>query len=267
MNITSNVTTSSQPSLTAHIANCNHRVKVYTINDEKIVYLKNKQKFQIELYNGKTTRVLAKIELNGVLIHSGGIILRPGERVFLERFLDTNNAFVFEEYKVEDSKDSREAIALNGLVQVSFYNEELPIRIPNLPYTPYEPRISSEPIWITNSPSSTCLGFCYFDSSLENKNIDVTYTNTNANAKSMDQTLTSNSLSTGRVEKGDETQQVLLESTGQFTNYATKVVKYKILPHSQQNITQQDIRNYCTQCGKKQKKSNKFCPICGTQII
>ena len=87
------------------------------------VYLKNGDEFEIELFNPTQNKVLAKIELNGKSIGSG-IILRPGERVFLERYLDEAKKFLFETYVVNGNNDEvKKAIANNGEVKVSFHNE------------------------------------------------------------------------------------------------------------------------------------------------
>ena len=49
--------------------------------------------------------------------------------MFLERFLDSNNQFVFRTYEVsKKNKEVQEAIANNGYVEIEFYNEE-----PNIP--------------------------------------------------------------------------------------------------------------------------------------
>ena len=89
------------------------------------VYLKNGDEFEIELYNPTQNKVLAKIEMNGNSIGSG-IILRPGERVFLERYLDEAKKFLFETYVViGDNEDVKQAIANNGNVVVKFYNEDI----------------------------------------------------------------------------------------------------------------------------------------------
>ena len=61
------------------------------------VFLTDGDEFEIELFNPTQNKVLAKIELNGKSIGSG-IILRPGERVFLERYLDEAKKFLFETY-------------------------------------------------------------------------------------------------------------------------------------------------------------------------
>lgn len=95
------------------------RVKQYV----DTVYLENGDEFEIELFNPTQNKVLAKIELNGVSIGSG-IILRPGERVFLERYLNEPKKFKYETYFVDGNDASVEsAIQRNGDVIVSFYNE------------------------------------------------------------------------------------------------------------------------------------------------
>ncbi len=87
------------------------------------VYLNDGDEFEIELYNPTQNKVLAKIEMNGNSI-GNGIILRPGERVFLERYLDEAKKFLFETYVVNgNNEEVQQAIANNGDVVVKFYNE------------------------------------------------------------------------------------------------------------------------------------------------
>ena len=81
---------------TAHITKNRNRSKIY----ENSVYLKDGENFEIELFNPTTSRVLAKITINGNSISNSGIVLKPGERVYLERFIDSNNKFVFETYQI-----------------------------------------------------------------------------------------------------------------------------------------------------------------------
>lgn len=63
--------------------------------------MKNGSEFELELFNPKQTTILAKIKINGSYIGGGGIVLRPGERVFLERYLDDAKKFLFETYNVD----------------------------------------------------------------------------------------------------------------------------------------------------------------------
>jgi ribosomal protein L44E len=103
----------------AYVTKNRQRVKQYN----ESVYLNNGDEFEIELFNPTQNKVLAKIELNGKSIGSG-IIVRPGERVFLERYLDVARKFLFETYKVSGtSAEVARAIANNGLVNVKFFSE------------------------------------------------------------------------------------------------------------------------------------------------
>jgi len=107
----------------AYVTKGKQRIKQF----EKTVYLNNGDQFEIELFNPTTNKVLAQIELNGISI-GGGIVLRPGERVFLERHIETARKFLFETYNVSGSNaDVKAAIALNGNVRVKFYAEYIPI--------------------------------------------------------------------------------------------------------------------------------------------
>ena len=87
------------------------------------VYLNNGDEFEIELFNPTQNKVLAKIEMNGTCI-GNGIVLRPGERVFLERYLDDAKKFLFETYIVNgNNEEVQKSISNNGDVVVKFYDE------------------------------------------------------------------------------------------------------------------------------------------------
>jgi len=112
------------------------------------VYLNNGDEFEIELFNPTQNKVLAKIELNGKSI-GNGIVLRPGERVFLERYLDEAKKFLFETYVVNgNNKEVQESIAKNGDVVVKFYDE-----MTTYPYY--------SPIWVNGFVSSNTGTFNY----------------------------------------------------------------------------------------------------------
>lgn len=119
MNRTFNQTGSDCP--VAYIAKSKQRLKQY----EDTVYLKNGDEFEIELFNPSQSKVLARIELNKISI-GPGIILRPGERVFLDRYVTEAKKFLFETYKVSGSNDQvKKAIENNGDVIVKFFKEDI----------------------------------------------------------------------------------------------------------------------------------------------
>lgn len=104
----------------AYITKNKQRIKQY---DNSNVYLKNGDEFEIELFNPTSYKLLAKITVNNVSI-GAGIVLKPGERVFLDRYTSEAKKFLFDTYTV-DSNNSRamKAIEKNGVVGISFYKE------------------------------------------------------------------------------------------------------------------------------------------------
>lgn len=114
---------------TANIAVNKSRIKVYNKQGEMpTYYLQTGQEFQIEIFNPTTDVVLAKITLNNKQISQGGLVLNPGERVFLDRYLDVAKKFLFDTYEVANTKAVKQAIEKNGDVKVEFFKER------NTPY-------------------------------------------------------------------------------------------------------------------------------------
>lgn len=86
-------------------------------------YLTKGQEFQIELFNPTADIILAKIKLNNKSISQGGLVLKPGERVFLERYLDVTKKFLFDTYEVSGGSEAQKAIEQNGDFSVEFFKE------------------------------------------------------------------------------------------------------------------------------------------------
>lgn len=237
----------------AHLTKKKSRLKVYNGHN---VFLNDGDNFEFELYNPKNKSVLAKIKLNGDYISNSGIILKPGQRVFLERFLDSNNKFVYSTYSVEDNDENRTAIALNGDVRIEFYDQE------NFVFNPYLGSCSYTTTWngsLSNNTASPYYG-------------NMTFTTSNSSLVSAGINTTSNtmfvngSLETGRVEKGESSSQNFTQSNENFSYAVSKYYDFKILPLSHKNKTVEEIRHYCTECGTKVKQKYKFCPSCGNKI-
>lgn len=256
----------------ANISTKKNRLKKYDGN----VYLEDGQEFEIELFNPSKAQVLAIIKLNGERISQSGIIVRPGERIWLERYLDKNNRFKFETYQVGNSKEVEEAIANNGLVEVEFYNEKK--------YTYINP--SSGRIY--NDQGSTWKGG-YWETGLYNINGTVNnlnlnntvtqdsfYYNTDVDFSAdinivNDQAYKERLQETGRVAEGAKSDQEFVSVSAEFETYACSRSTVKILPLSQKKIYSQDIKKqataqYCTDCGTKIKATWKFCATCGKKI-
>lgn len=117
----------SQTVPTANIAVNKSRIKVYNTKGEMpTYYLQSGQEFQIEIFNPTTEVVLAKITLNNKALSQGGLVLNPGQRVFLDRYLDVAKKFLFDTYEVANTKEVKKAIENNGDVKVEFFRERTP---------------------------------------------------------------------------------------------------------------------------------------------
>ena len=264
---------------TAHVTKRKSRLKVYGgVN----VYMNDGESFEIELHNPKTKLILAKIKLNGNYISDGGIVIKPGQRVFLERFLDSNNKFVFSTYEVKNTRSNGDAIAFNGNVEVEFYDEQeirhnfLHLNGRNL----YNSgliygRSSGDYIPQFGTTISTTGGVGYNTTTTTYNTSNATYTSSvttdslgdfEPSSMLRSKPVKKGNIETGRIEKGESSKQKFETVSEQFNPYICHKVVYKILPTGTKNIEVDEIRNYCPECGKKQKKEHKFCPSCGTKL-
>lgn len=269
---------------TANITRNRNRAKIYGDS----IYLKDGENFEIELFNPSTVRVLAKITINGKQISTSGIVLKPGERVYLERFIDSNNKFVFDTYEVEKSNEALNAIVDNGLIKVEFYEENFSGSTITLQGS------STGSTWTTlgnysfgvqgnmgpagttgiihdsytynsNNPTLTT-STASFGGTTTN-NIFVTTSMVNESIKGSNASNNTKSIETGRIEKGEKSDQSFTTTNGNFNYFPSATISYRLLPASQKPVETSEIRNYCTGCGSRIKKAGwKFCPSCGEKL-
>jgi hypothetical protein len=264
------------PTPTANIAINNSRIKLYGKTSEvPTYYLQKGQEFQIELHNPTKDTIMAKISLNGNSIAQGGVVLKPAQRVFLDRYIDVAKKFKFDTYEVTNSSTNRKAIEDNGDFKVDFYKESVPVN--------YNPIVTPSNDWWGGTYKSNCFG-------VTNINNTTTCSVSNYSADNiptmtfMDQNLERNieprsmlrrkkvlkskkNIETGRVEQGSESKQTLTTVYINWEYTPFHSIEYKMKPVSQKVSTVGDIKvkRYCTNCGSKQKPNFKFCPSCGTK--
>lgn len=129
------------------------------------VYLNDGEEFMIELYNPTQNTVLANIKLDGKPISQSGIVVYPGQRVYLDHFPESGKKFTFTTYEVSDDEVGKNATVNNGVLEVNFHKEEV-LTINSWvnhrtyvtnpwvtqPYVPYSPSIpySPQPIWYSS---------------------------------------------------------------------------------------------------------------------
>ena len=268
----------------AFIAVGKDRQKIFEDKKTKIIFLNDKQEFQIELFNPNTKSVLTRISLNGVPISSRGLVLKPGERVWIERYLDDNKKFVFSTYEVESNEQVKKAISKNGVLTIEFFDEmTLPIYSSSPwwywthPLGWYNGGYSTYTYTPTRYPTGTTITFTGTTTPTASSTYFCSTNTTEATlGKQLDDlcnlpraekdAIINATLETGRVEKGAESNQKMKDADGNFNSYASHVIEYKLLPTSQKTIMFSDeIKTYCVECGRKMKTSFKFCPSCGTK--
>lgn len=155
----------------------------------RVVYLENGTEFQIQLFNPHKFTIGAEIYINDEKL-SNRLVLKPGERVWLERYLDVKKKFKFSTYEVEGNDPMvQEAIKDNGKVEVKFYRE---VRIKN--YSSYPTITLDVNDWWKNYDKNN------------NKypaTIDVLYKNTSDNANKLETTHCYSSKLCGQGVYGD----------------------------------------------------------------
>lgn len=246
---------------------------------DNTVYLNNGQEFEIELFNPTTDNLLVKIWINNKQMSSTGVVLRPGDRVFLERYIDIPKKFLFDTYEVNGGNASvQRAIEKNGLVKVQFFKEDTTTNDyilvgggTDLTWTAptfhtYTSQINDTTF--SHNTSGT-LSFTGDEATLgltsvSSSNIGGQSVRSAGPTKSIKR---KKSLETGRVEQGSHSNQTFTTVNKKFLSWPMRTVEYQIKPTSTQpKSIKQVLTKYCTNCGKKAKPANNFCSNCGTKL-
>ena len=263
-----------------------------TSSYSRVVYLENDKEFQIQLFNPHNFTIGAEILINGERL-SNYLVLKPGERIWLERYLDIKKKFKFSTYEVEgNDKDVQEAIKDNGNIEVKFYKEVLKKDFPIYPITTIDYNFKTtewHPTTLISQPNdyvedywSTTIStkanrsdnkFCTTHTYYSNPCIDTLTTGDQGNLVSFCASSVSTNMSdemiceTGRIEAGSTSNQEFNNVNIDFEYFPFVTEKIKILPISQKPFTANDLHKiYCPECGRKLKSTYKFCPFCGSKI-
>lgn len=272
----------------ANISIKRNRLKKSASSDSGIttIYMVNGTEFEIELDNNTQEIWLAKITFNDKLISTSGLVLRPGEHQFIERFLDENRKFLFDTYKV--SKGRKKAIANNGKVEIEFFKERKPVMwasfapktypifpvyptypVYRRPFFDYNNDDNYTPFVVNNSGHFTAgmTGSTTMFSSLSGGNVsDAKFSADKSEPTLAMPDFAKNLIETGRIEKGSESEQEFVTVDLDFETYCSHRVEYQILPLSQKKFVEvKNLRQYCTSCGRRRKKSENFCPTDATK--
>lgn len=260
-----------------------------TQKSSRTVYLNDGEEFQLQLFNPYDYTVAAKIFINNEkLTHL--LVLKPGQRIWLERYLDHPRKFKFSTYEVEDSPEAGFATRNNGTVKVEFYKErtrnnssiyvyngDFSWKPNHQPYYPIDDRILyySDCSNLGINGANTVLGAscdiaassaCYC-SSVTTGDSAATFEFTSSLADADRFEPQSKGIETGRIEKGSHSNQDFENVDLDFYTYSFNTEELLILPTSRKVATAKDLQKvYCTGCGRKLQKKYKFCPFCGSKV-
>lgn len=233
----------------AYVSTRKSRLPIY---NGKTVYLNDGQEFELELFNPTNRTVGIYIKINGAQTSSSMLVIRPGMRYFLDRYVDEARKFAFNTYQAENSAAGKAATASNGLIEISFHNEmeKLPAFTTFTQPTFTQPYGTTNPYYFgalvnihdTNVGTLNEMNCCYFSDSSNSPGVTSLST-----------------FETGRVEKGGASEQSFSSYHGDFDSSPSHTVSWEIKPASQRA---EKLRVYC-QCGKRMKNTWAHCPACG----
>ena len=254
-------------------------------SNERIVYMNDGTEFQIQVFNPYSYVIGVSFKFNDNSESSQLLVLRPGERVWLDRYLDNESKLLFSTYQVGASKAVQEAIKDNGNLCIKFYKEKqnnyyvdhIYVNKVNNTYN-YEPynydlKFGSS---ICGSSAVNSVNYCNaslsLDSSITQASAASTSTSYCSSASTESRSLPKRSrtlpksIETGRIEKGSHSNQRFENVYKDFECWPFKTEYIKILPTSQKQINSNDLqKKYCYNCGKKLNSKFKFCPSCGAE--
>ena len=271
-------------------------------SNERIVYMNDGTEFQIQIFNPYSYTIGVSFSFNE---QNGSysswneqlLVVKPGQRVWLERYLNDEAKLLFSTYEVGNSKAVKEAIKANGKLTIKFYKEKEQVKYQpvtvwynNNNYTNYCDTVQT----FDFAPKSYCrqvdaalsLDSCvgaaaklscdastsaatstFYTSSVTSTISNDELSNLRSLSKNISAKPHSKSIETGRIDKGSHSSQKFNTINIDFEYYPFSTEVIQILPTSQKPITSQDLQKvYCSNCGRKLNTKYKYCPYCGAQI-
>ena len=197
---------------TAIITRKRNEMRSYERNNDSVIYLNDKDTFEIRLFNPLHTRVGVEIRINGQSTSEALLVLNPGQDVTIERYLDSKRKFMFETYHIDANNPSaKKAIEDNGLIEIFFYNEKT-----------YH-NFSTDTGYLNYSSGFNDTTTGNFYSTLTNNtssmNVDMFSNKSLPSKKLRKRVKSSKSEETGRIGKGDKSNQRFEKVNVEFETY------------------------------------------------
>lgn len=214
-------------------------------NNNGKIYLKDGEEYQFEFFNPNTYNLGILISIDDKLISQSHLVIKPGQRIHLDRFIDESKKFLYKTYNVESNNSIvDDAIKSNGLINVTYYKENT--------------QSCSNINGVTN--------LNYGTSTYHTNNIIGTYNNAlyNNTTNNLNNSIT-NFKETGTTEKGSISNRKFDSIIINFDFNSVFIFDCVLLPISMKPLETKDLIQHCTNCGTKYDKKDNFCRKCGTK--
>ena len=264
-------------------------LKEYQTSYGRTVYLDKDSEFQIKLFNPTTETVAAEVFVNEKSLGEK-IVIRPGQLIWLERYLDEAKKFRFDTYEVDANvEEVKQAIRNNGDIKVKFYKEKHSYWTRGITdLHPFYGKVEINSNFVPKNWNNTDIISSINDLKSITSNVatmdsySCNYSTTYNVDGTIDTAMTSYSTApkskvksrgisqpteTGRVEKGGYSNQRFTTIDLDIESWPFATEEIKLLPKSQKPVYKEDLEKlYCPQCGRKVKTKFKYCPFCGEKL-
>lgn len=239
------------------------------------VYMNDNTEFELEIFNSSNETLGIKFKMNGKYISDNHLIIYPGKRMNLDRYLNEPKKFKYVTYSVENTSEAKEAIVNNGLVEIEFYREKQQLStnkqpVSNLYYHSGAIDYFNQPTTLSNQNIGYVDGVMGYKTSINNADIlkdEYTTEEIKLVNDFKSKTLESNKeIETGMIAKGSSSSTTFTDVNMQFEIFADIFLKYQIEPMSKKPIEAKDLIVYCSNCKHKSRKGDKHCSECGHKL-
>ena len=232
-----------------------NRLKQYkqdSINNK--VFMNNNTEFEIEIFNPTQEKLGIIFEINGKKISNNHLIIKPGQRIYLDRHIEEKSKLLYSTYTIENIEDLnivKNAILNNGKIVIYFYKEN---NLSNYNLNYYTNDYYTNSDYYTNT-APLCKSNTFYDTLINSYN-----------SRSYKRSLASEKIETGTIEKGSKSDQSFDYINVDLNYFSYYNITYLIEPLSNKPLEPKDLIRYCTNCGTKSKKNDNYCSKCGTKL-
>lgn len=258
------------------------------------IYLKDGEEFELEFISQYKKQIGITISINGKLLSDRRLLIDPGERIILDRFIENNKRLKFSTYDlgVEDDEYTEQSKTVYeesdmGQIEVNVYKTSniQPINEPyiynsftngngNIMYTNMtstgDPNVIGSYVRTPLDPNykSFFSSEISFDFKLDNNtySIENDIKESKMKKKQRFDSIIEKTVEGGKITEGSVSGQKFVNTEVILDTLSTETVRIRLKPLSTKPITKKDLVCYCTNCGKKAKQQHNFCSSCGTKL-